>query len=397
MTRNHHQTELVQRWRCISESTPLLWRNPILVIGVDGALSGPLFDYYLNYSNGELSRLTITTIHPRFTSCKSVPLFMQLTRIKSVNTLHFDVTNMESTGLEELWSYLPSPTALSIADFSQQDGGIISIPSRFCSSITRFTVRNRGIMLPDEAPILEELSITRPFVPLPWLRPTINRACSLRSLEFSGSANQTRDPESSPIVLPVLESITCSLLSLSLQLGSAFHMPSLRRLCILPGRRPTLNDWTQFLAIGNRVDSIEELSIISRNIDRALKLMPHINCLQRLTVLEVRGDAVDAILQARIRSMATQEVGSSGPTLSCLLHLELLVIDWYDGTGEVLLQFIEATKAARLAQERSAEEMELSDTSSLDLGSRQLFDLHLLHCPHIEPEIRIIIYASLMY
>lgn len=195
-------------------------------------------------------------------------------------------------------------------------------------------------------PALEELGIEMEDDKcFPGLIAAIHQSGkNLRKLHFVGTidSEENDSPAESRTRLENLQEISMSSQNLLEGFAPNFVCPSLQKLCISTSQMPDEIDWDPLFAQGNLAVTIKEVDISSMDCDVIQEgIIPFLGRLQTLKVLTLHRDSVEPIIQTRISAM-TDIPDDEGTPLICFSTLETLIIKWYDGTGEVVLQYVEA-------------------------------------------------------
>ncbi|KIM24536.1 hypothetical protein M408DRAFT_317538 [Serendipita vermifera MAFF 305830] len=279
------------QWRLICRADPRLWKDPVIIIedSNKAALSDLLTHCVL--TAGHFNTLTIVAQEVE-SPLRDCGLCEQFSRIKSLNiliaALKFDNT---MPALEEL-----------IIDMED------------------------GYYFPD-------------------LIATIHQnGTNLRKLYFVGGIDSE---EENPFAgtrtrLENLQEITMSCHNLLEYFLSNFVCPSLQKISFTTSVVPDEPDWNPFFDQGNLALTIKEVDICSMDHEDVYEgIIPFLDRLQKLKTLTVHGNSVVPIIETRISAM-TDGPDDEEYSLLCFLTLEMLIIKSYTGTGEVILEYVEA-------------------------------------------------------
>lgn len=194
-------------------------------------------------------------------------------------------------------------------------------------------------------PVLEELSIDmQDGFRFPGLITTIHRSgTNLRKLHFVGEF----DPDESHVAevrttLGSLKEVSMSCFNLMECFIPNFLCPSLQKISFptpeMPEEEP---DWDPFFAQGSLATTIKDVDICSMGCDDVQLILPFLDKLQNLNTLTLQGESVQHVLHAKI-SIMKDAPDDEGYSLLCFRTLETLKVKYYTGTGEVVLQYVEA-------------------------------------------------------
>lgn len=115
-------------WRRILQTTPRLWRRPVLLIHAQKSLSIKLFQYHLDITNGSFDQLTVIAAGPTRVSPLTEALRSLFRQIRRISSLHFETTFMHSTALDAACSIIPAPKILTLADFNPAAPKFCTVP-----------------------------------------------------------------------------------------------------------------------------------------------------------------------------------------------------------------------------------------------------------------------------
>lgn len=349
------------RWRIIAKANSRLWQDFGLALRGKDAMLQHSFDRHISLNSGICRTLIVFMPdgdHERITDITG--------KIRSVESLHCDITRIGPKLIEDLWATLPKLKRLSIVDFSDVFDEPYHLPLHLCASITHLYINGQCPVIPVGSMSLLDTFIVDCSIDMPWIHHIIrSSANTLRYLSVIGRLNSCFD--SSRIALNRLEEVSMTIPNL-ITLGSAYTMPSLHKFGIFPSVG-TEGTWRDLLNRDGYSSSIQKVLINTMGFDDAKVLLPHLSHLKRVNYLELHGDSIDCILQARIDAV------KSAPILSFFDGLETLKLVTYNGSAEVLLEFLKVTRANR------------RNTSIKGSGST-LLDLIFVECPGITPDIR---------
>lgn len=258
-------------------------------------------------------------------------------------------------------------------------------------------IRATGVtlILTDQAPLLHDLHVTPSRLCQTNLHDVLGLTPNLRTLNFIGTAAAQLNP--TIVKLPHLREISTFLIEFGRHFKTGYDLPSLRTLGIVPSPGGTLPDWEDFLSHHSLSTSIQKLQIISRNRERVLSSVPYVSSLKQLKSLELRGDGVETILQAAIDQSAASNGRSNASLMHWLSLLEHLTIMWYDGAGDVIVNFIIAMKDFRSGRDLETSVGVKQEALLEKTGSRRkLFKIGYIDCPNLSFETRQLIDSSLV-
>lgn len=397
-----HFQAVCRRWRLIIQSQPELWQHPLLIIGDKNNRSERLLEYHIKFGKGRFKELALTANFSYATIPDS--LKATLREVKSIGILMCDFTKVRSINVQAWWTIIPPIQELHIMDSS---GSSTQLPASLCGSIQKVTTRSVSVMFQGETPNLEEFRIINPTgqfsrnLNVTEIRRFLRRNCrNLRVFEATGSLMRVTNPageatDQDEDALDQLQEVKMSLKALVTLIESKYQLRSLQKIHISSLSGVTTEEWEQFLEIGQRRLNIQHVSIASMNdVDDALKVIPILNALKRIKVLEISGESVHPILLARISTLSSQPTTDLSANLSNLSTLERLVISSYNGPGEAIVMLIEETRTARKRLMSNTEDGAKIKPSSPLFSYYLPFQVDLLECPKIPGPIRTLIEHS---
>lgn len=293
---------------------------------------------------------------------------------------------------------MPPVEELYIADFS----GVrdqFQIPHQLCRKIRKCATKSFRISFQSATPLLEEMRIIYSAnhagqgPQLPPIHSILKGGNAIRILEIRGwLAGSSFPAEPFQCTLENLQEITMTpQMLLTLFGGADYTLPSIRSFNIVTPVEVDPLAWEVSLSTKGISEAIQEISIPSMNVKDVEKIIPCINIFKALGTLRIHGDSVEPFLKSRasvLRSYAQDRSYSTNPTLEALNSLYVIS---YGGTGETILDFIEATKRCRLG---SREETERHDPQKT---IPQAFYVKLIDCPNILTSTRDTIGAQLRF
>ncbi|KIM24541.1 hypothetical protein M408DRAFT_317549 [Serendipita vermifera MAFF 305830] len=288
------------QWRSICRADPRLWQDPVVIVDDENHPTESDFETHLALTAGVLETLTIFA-RGLSEPISSHSILKQLSSIKALNVL-----------IADIWGS---------------------------------TCTNTLLTFDSPMPALRELSIDmQEDHDFPGLFATIHQSgTNLRKLHFVGDMNPG---ESSPTpdtrtTLANLQEISMSCQNLLQYFVPNFMCPSLQKISFPTPEMPQETNWDLFFAQGSPATTINEVDIFSMDCDVVQNILPFLDKLRNLNTLTLQEDSVEPVLQAKISVMTDAQSGE-GYSLLCFRTLETLRVKSYTGTGEVVLQYVEA-------------------------------------------------------
>lgn len=230
------------------------------------------------------------------------------------------------------------------------------LPLEFATSIKAVTCIGAVLEFHYPMPCLEELviDVIIPSDRLPELIPILRASKgSLRKLHVIADIEVQGDVDQEPVTLEKLEDISLSLWNLVDNFSPAFIFPSLSRLSIADFDMAGMerDDWEHFFARGDPSTTIKYLSLPYIECGDVQDIIPFISMMQALDTLSIQGESVELIIQARMNVITAGTITDYDEndecSLRCFSTIKTLTIVSYTGTGEVVLQYIQAVQQAK--------------------------------------------------
>lgn len=347
------------QWRVLCRTDPIMWKNVVIILQNEERSSLSDFQTHCSLSRGMLESLTLVTrdINPLepYTLLKE-----QFSTIKELKILNCDATGNEDYSIPTIdwWPTLPPVFELHICEFGINEHSSGTLPPRFATSIR--TVICKGVLLEflHPMPCLEELVIDIDpgegrYPEIPGMIPALRASHgSLRKLHITANIEMRGDANHEPVTLENLEEVTLNFWDLVDCFSAAFLYPSLRRVSIIDSNMSEVerNEWERFFMRGDPSNTIKYFSLSSINCDEAQNMIPFVSMMRRLDTLSLKGESVEPMIQARTSAITAGTItdydNNNERSLPCFSTIQTLDIHSYTGTGEVVLQYIEAVQQA---------------------------------------------------
>ncbi|KIM24539.1 hypothetical protein M408DRAFT_317541 [Serendipita vermifera MAFF 305830] len=313
------------QWRSICRADPRLWKDPVLYIQDDDDYPSNFdFQTYCALTAGIFDTLTIVT-HEAPESLSSHSLREHLSHIKALN----------------------------------------------------ITCTNALLTFDSPMPVLEELNIDlQDGHYFPNLISVIRQSgTNLRKLYFAGvlEPDEGSPTTTTRTTLAKLREISMSCQNLLEYFVPNFVCPSLQKISFLMSGMPGEMNWDSFFAQGDLATTIEDVDIGSMRLDVVQNIiLPFLDKLRNLNTLTLQGESVEPILQAGI-SIMTDVPDDDVYSSLYLSTLETLRIKSYTGTGELVLQYVEALQG-----------LPRNDANEENYLKRVIFR----YCPHVTYDVK---------